>query len=683
MDLRSPIVRLTATKADTITKLHSVGIVTYLDLLFYAPIRYEDYGQLVRVDDAQDALQVTITGNVVKTATRYIRSNFIIFSAVVADETGTIECVWYNQRFLQSVIKVGGYVSISGVVKTNLKGVKQLMVNSYEVLKPNMPRIHTLGIRPVYSERGGISSRSLREKIYTLLQEINIADAHIAEYLPEVLRINLSIASYSETIKSLHMPKTPEEGLIAKERYTLDELLIMQLASYFVKKDWETQKLSHIFLVKKYKKKLNTLLNSLPYALTGAQQKVIDDIFSDVESDIAMNRFIQGDVGSGKTIVAAFASYICFLNGYTTLVMAPTEILAQQHVQTFTSLFAKLNMPVYLKTSSKKLKDLQVKYPCIIIGTHALITSDLDYKNVGLVIIDEQHRFGVKQRATLKEKGIHPHLLTMTATPIPRTVLLTMHGELATSVLNEMPKSRLPIKTFYVTEAKRASSYEWIKREIIGLGQQVFYVCPLVSESEHESMKDIKAVTQEYETLQKKVFPNFRIALLHGKMKPKEKDIIMQDFKDKKYDILVSTSVIEVGIDVPNATVIIIEGCERYGLSQLHQLRGRVGRGSLQSYCLLSSEKAGTKYNPRIEFFITHSSGLDLAEYDFKNRGPGDMFGVSQSGYSAATEAFSNMFLIEKAQKLKELIITKYPKVLQHVYIKNKLALYTDKISRD
>ena len=404
-------------------------------------------------------------------------------------------------------------------------------------------------------------------------------------------------------------------------------------------------------------------------------------MLKDLQSGRAMNRLLQGDVGSGKTIVATAGMYLAYLNGYQSVLLAPTEILAQQHFATVSKLLAPLGVKIELITGSTKHESRSKQthdssliihnssQPNIFIGTHALLRENVTFNNLGLIVIDEQQRFGVKQRAVLREKGENPHLLTMTATPIPRTIALTMYGDLDVSYLNEMPKGRKVVKTWLVSEEKRLSSYDWMKKEILETDSQVFIVCPFIEES--ENMTTVKAATKEFEYLSKEVFPDLKLALLHGRQKAKEKDEILKDFKEKKYHILIATPVVEVGIDIPNATVIVIEAAERFGLSQLHQLRGRVGRSDKQSYCLLFTESKNPQTRERLKALETIHSGSDLAELDLKLRGAGEMYGIAQHGRASFRFAsFSDSESIAKAQSEARAL---YPNLHQYPLLQAKI----------
>jgi ATP-dependent DNA helicase RecG len=464
---------------------------------------------------------------------------------------------------------------------------------------------------------------------------INLIEKLNLEFFPkEILQYN-RLLDENIAYKNIHFPENKYLAKQARERLAFDELFIIQLSANIIKKQWEKETVGNqFFLSAPIKEKINQFIANLPFELTNAQKRVWLEIQNDLTKTKPMNRLLQGDVGSGKTIVCALASYLAYLNGFQSLIMAPTEILANQHYFTLTNLFSGLPLKIGLQTGSKKItkktKEIIENYD-IIVGTHALINEKINFKKVGLVIIDEQHRFGVKQRALLKEKGINPHLLTMTATPIPRTIALTLYGELDLSIIDEMPKGRLPVKTYLVPNEKRDKGYQWIKDKIKETGGQVFIICPLIEESEVETMKSVKAATIEYEKI-KKIFSPYKVGLLHGKMSAKEKDIILNDFKNRKFDILVSTPVVEVGIDIPNAVIMIIEGADRFGLAQLHQLRGRVGRGEKQAYCFLFTEKNDENTLKRLNFFAQNNNGLKLAEFDLQHRGPGEIYGTKQHG---------------------------------------------------
>lgn len=609
----------------TINKLKLLGINTYFDLLNYFPFRYEDYSIISKIKDIQPGETVTVTGLIIDTKFQVTKTHLKIQVFKLTDETGEIEIAFYNQPFLYRMLKKGMTASFAGKIE---KYGKKLVMKpkEYEIDKPIK---HTGRLVPIYPEKRGLSSRTIREKIYYILASGNI---EISNQLTETLPNNIisfnNLVSREFAYKKIHFPESKEDIKKARERLSFDELFNIQLSSYLVKKEWEKEKVGHQFKIKNLELKIKNFIDRLPFNLTKAQKRVWSEILTDLQKAKPMNRLLQGEVGSGKTVIAALSSYLSYLNGYQSLLMAPTEILANQHYQTLNQLFKKSEVKVGLQTASNKITN----YCDIIVGTHALISKKTNFSKVGLVIVDEQHRFGVKQREEIKNKGINPHILTMTATPIPRTVALTLYGELDISVLDEMPVGRLPVKTFFVPKQKRISGYEWIKFQITKNHSQVFIVCPLIEESEIETMKSIKAAKKEYEDLLR-IFTGFKLGLLHGKMKAREKEKIMTYFKNNKIDILVTTPVVEVGVDNPNATVMVVEGAERFGLAQLHQLRGRVGRGIKQSYCFLFSEAESPNVVNRLKFFSKTLNGNVLAEEDLKIRGPGDLYGIKQHGF--------------------------------------------------
>ena len=686
---KSPIENLPSTSAITIKRLKSIGIETYWDLLNYFPFRYENYSLISPIDKVQNGETVTIKGKILKIINLYTKTGLKIQKAKVSDDSGNVNVVWYNQPYLLRVLRPGLNISLSGDVKGFFNDIS-IEVKEYEIIDTlNAQTIHTGRLVPVYSEKKGLSARLLREKIFFLINHI-ATDRYqygISEFYPaEIVSFN-KLLNEKEAYEQIHFPQNSEIVKKARERLAFDELFTIQLSARLIRNEWNKENVANPFMVEtSLMTSLQEFINNLPFELTSAQKRSVAEIIADLQKSRPMNRFLEGDVGSGKTVVAAIACYLAYLNGYQSLFMAPTEILAMQHYQTIQKLFKKEKLKIAIQTGSqKKLRSQQkIRDYDIIIGTHALLTKGLKFDRVSFVVIDEQHRFGVVQRAMLKEKGINPHLLTMTATPIPRTVALTIYGELDLSVIDEMPKGRLPVKTFLVPKEKRESGYDSIKKQIIKYKTQVFIICPLIEESEVETMKSVKAATKEFERLKKEVFPEFKLGLLHGKIKSKEKERIMQDFKDKKLDILVATSVVEVGIDISNATIMMIEGAERFGLAQLHQLRGRVGRGDIQSYCLLYTESTSENVIERLQLFTRTQNGIQVAEYDLKLRGPGEIFGSRQHGYlDLKVASLSDFVLIDKSKKAVNYFLTKYS-IAKFPEIKKRLDEYRVKqISRD
>ncbi|MEK7633875.1 MAG: ATP-dependent DNA helicase RecG [Patescibacteria group bacterium] len=665
--LEIPIENLPATSPVTICKLKSLGINTYSDLLNYFPYRYEDYSIISTIDKLQQEETVTVIGKIVEAKNQYTRNGLRIQKVIVADQTGKIEVNWFNQPYLIRLFKIGSTISVAGIVrqfgsKLTLEPKEYEIINFDRSIDRNILK-HTGRIIPIYSEKKGLSTKTIRDKIHAILNSTAAVMCRVAEMLPgEIISFN-NLSDEHWAYRQIHFPDNLNFANKAKERLSFDELFNLQLANNLIKKEWQKERVGNKFTLDSNSVQLiNRLINSLPFKLTNDQNKVVKEIINDLKKIIPMNRFLQGDVGSGKTVVASIACYLSFLNGYQSIIMAPTEILAQQHYETIKNLFSKLDtLKVGLITGSNKNKKNNYS---VIIGTHALLNQKLKLKQVGLVIIDEQHRFGVNQRALLKEKALNPHLLTMTATPIPRTVALTLYGELDLSYIEEMPRGRLPVKTYFVPKTKRLACYQWIKLQVTSYRSQVFIVCPLIEESESETLKSIKAAKIEFENL-KKIFTDVEtrhaLSLLHGRMKSVEKDQVMSDFKNKKIDILVSTPVVEVGIDIPGATIMLIEGAERFGLAQLHQLRGRVGRSDKQSYCFLFSEKKDLGISERLNFFAKNNNGNKLAEYDLKSRGAGNIFGIEQHGFvNLKIASLTDYELINKTKKAVEYFVSKY-----------------------
>ena len=689
--LNTSISSLPSTSSITIKKLQSLDIKTYFDLLNYFPSRYEDYSIISKIDKIQIGEIVTISGKIIEAKNQYTRSRITIQKIVITDDTGTVEVNWFNQPYLIRVLKVGETISVAGLVKQF--GAKiSIEPKEYEI---GTKKIHTGRLVPIYSEKKGLSTKTIRDKIHAILVLTSEVGTRVAETLPSEIVSYNNLIEENEAYRQIHFPDNLDLANKARERLAFDELFNLQLANNLVKKEWKKEKVGNIFKISNFKFQISNFIANLPFKLTNDQNKVIEEIISDLKKTTPMNRFLQGDVGSGKTIVAAIACYLSFLNGYQSIIMAPTEILANQHYESILKLFkntkiGKLPKISLITGSTKKTRvgkpdpyELRTTNFNILIGTHALLSKQNKFNKVGLVVIDEQHRFGVEQRALLKEKSLNPHILTMTATPIPRTVALTLYGELNLSYIEEMPKGRQVIKTFLVPKEKRVKGYEWIKKQIKENKSQVFIVCPLIEESESETLKSIKAVKVEFENI-KKIFAGFKLGLLHGKLKSLEKNQIMEDFKNKKIDILVSTPVVEVGIDIPDATIMIVEGAERFGLASLHQLRGRVGRSDKQSYCLLFSENLSEKTTKRLEYFCKNNLGVKLAEFDLKNRGAGNIFGTEQHGFVNLKIAnLADFELIDKTKKAVEYFVGKY-EIGEWGELKERIKEYKgNRISRD
>ncbi len=567
-------------------KLEKLEIETIFDLLHHLPFRYEDRRITTPINQIKTGNLISVVGTISEIKNEYTKSGKVIQKGELTDETGKIMVIWFNQRYLARTITSGSKVSLYG--KADWFGRK------LAIISPQIGDTDTAGtIVPIYPETAGLTSKWFRKKIREIL-DLNILDEEL-----------------SLSLRNVHFPKELYEVDKYRRNLAFNELLKLETESQKRRQDWQNRGVAYKIQIDK--SQITKFVESLPFKLTASQSLAIDEILADLEKPVAMNRLLEGDVGSGKTVVAAIAALVCKLNNFQTLIMAPTQILAQQHYDTLIKLLAPFDVTIGLMTSQIKISG------DVIVGTQALLSEN--HENVGLVIIDEQHKFGVAQRTLLQHKGGTPHVLTMTATPIPRTLALVLYGDLDLSVLTEMPTGRKQIKTWIVPEEKRASAIEWIKKQ----NTQVFWVCSLIDES--ESLGAIRAVNTEFELL-KKAFNGLSLGLLHGRMK--NKDEVINKFRNNEIDILVSTPVVEVGMDIPNAGIMVVEDAYRFGLSSLHQLRGRVGRAGQQGYCLLFS----TQDTARLKAMENNFIGSQLAQIDFEIRGAGNIYGLSQHGRS-------------------------------------------------
>jgi len=657
-------------------RLEKLGITTIEDLLFHFPFRYDDFSIISPIGHVQAGEIVTVQGVVEKITNSYTKSGKKIQKAEISDSSGKIEAIWFNQPYLAKTIKTGDKYNFSG--KVDWFGHLKVFVSpEFEIVKllpqnfqlSSLANIHTGRLVPVYNETYGISSKWLRSRIKMALEDLG---EKTEEFLPEEILKKEDLIAEKEALWQIHFPKNKEMAEKAKNRLAFDELFLIQLSGLSRKKEWQEKVLGKPFFVDQ--KKLLQFTGSLPFFLTNAQKKSLREILTDLEKPIPMNRLLQGDVGSGKTVVAAAAAYVAFLNGQQTLFMAPTEILANQHYATLKTLLTPLGVCVELVTGSHKeisnFKFLpagrqgQILNSKVVVGTHALLYQDFASKNIGLVIVDEQHRFGVEQRLLLSQKGLNPHFLTMTATPIPRTIALTLFGDLDLSVIDEMPEGRLKVKTWVVPKEKRDKAYKWIKERIKDTPEQTFIICPLIEES--ETLSTVRAATKEFETLSKVIFPDLRLGLLHGRINSKEKEEVLGKFKKGELDVLVATPVVEVGIDISNATIMVIEAADRFGLAQLHQLRGRVGRSNLQSYCFLFTENETPLVVERLKALEKTNIGMELSEIDLKLRGPGEIYGTRQHGLpDLKVASFSNLELIQKTREYAQTIIDSHSSLIK------------------
>ncbi|MFH1536365.1 MAG: ATP-dependent DNA helicase RecG, partial [Patescibacteria group bacterium] len=615
-----PISELSGVGQATAAKLKKINLETISDLILYYPKEWKDLTNISNICDLQDGEEVTIKATIELIESKRAwkkRMNFC--EALVHDDTGSIKILWFNQTYITKTLSPQDEIYLSGKVNTNKYG--QHMTNPVYEKTNKKETTHTARIVPSYPLTKGVTHKQLRFLISNALEKAD----KIPEWMPEKIIKKYNLCDLAWAYKNLHFPDNFSDLEVAKNRLKFDELFLIQLYSQKSREELKKQKATKI---KFHEGKIKQFVESLPFKLTDDQKKASFKILKDLEKEKPMNRLLEGDVGSGKTIVAAIAMLNVALNGQQSVFMAPTEILAEQHYKTLSELLPDEKISLITKSKKKKLLNSN-----IFIGTHALIQKTVEFEDLALAIIDEQHRFGVDQRKTLKDKSgdnkTIPHLLSMTATPIPRSLALTIYGDLDLSIILEKPKNRKPIISKLVNENKRENAYQFINNQI-KKGQQVFVICPLIEESDKLG---VKSVTEEYKKLSKDIFPDLRIEMLHGKLKSDEKEQIMNDFHDKKNDILVSTSVIEVGIDIPNATVMMIEGADRFGLAQLHQFRGRVGRSDIQSYCFVFTDNKTQKTKERLNLFVQSDNGFELAEYDLQLRGPGDVYGTQQSGF--------------------------------------------------
>lgn len=623
-------------------QLNKLGIYTAYDLIMYLPKKHIDYSTRTLIKNLKPEAETTIFGYIKSVSSFNSKNNLSILKVKVADETGSITLNFFNAKAnkftmarQKTMFPVNAGIMVSGKVKLNKYDNKLTLdkptysIMTGEFLENSNSNLNLGRIVPIYTVSENLSIKVLRRAIYNTLE---IFKDKIDNILPDFIIKKYGLLDKSIAIREVHFPESQET--LAKARFSLifEELFLMQLKLLRIRN--ENRARNDAIALKVHKDGLvQNFIKNLPFELTHAQKNAINEILNDLDSDMPMARLLQGDVGSGKTVVATIMLLAGVECGYQGAFMAPTEILAQQHYNNLVEWLTPMGLSVglFLGSQTKKVrekfqKDLLNGQMHIAVGTHALIQEKIDFNNLGAIVVDEQHRFGVKQRNLLKKKSQNPQMLTMTATPIPRTLALSIHGDLDLTVIDELPKGRLPIKTALTGSHK--SVYELVRKEV-NAGRQAYIVYPLIEESETLSAK---AATIEAEKLQREIFPEYRIGLLHGKLKNSEKDEVMKDFKNKKYDILVSTTVVEVGVDVPNATVMVIENAERFGLSQLHQLRGRVGRSSLQSYCVLVSNTRSQETRERLNIMTQTNDGFVIAEKDLELRGPGEFLGTRQSG---------------------------------------------------
>ena len=644
--LDEPITTLKGISANLATKFRRLGVRTVRDLLYFFPRRHIDYSKRKTIAQLEVGEEQTVVATVWE-AREAILGGRRSTEAVVGDETGNMRVVWFNQPYLAKKLRTNSQLVLSGKVSA-FKGVKVFQSPEYEPLASE-ELTHTGRLIPLYPLTGGLSPRVVRRLVK---ETVDVWAPRLSDFLPDGVRRPAQLLELSEAIKQAHYPESEPLKDSARRRLAFDELFLIQLGLLQRRRDWqESGKANPIEPDHNY---VEAFLDSLPFALTRAQRRALEEILADLAKVRPMSRLLQGEVGSGKTVVAAAALMATVASGYQGAFMAPTEILAEQHfsnisrilagagrqedeephIRTFSSLLPRPITVAMLTGGMTTAEKKRVHRAIvegevdIVIGTHALIQREVRFGQLGLAIVDEQHRFGVMQRSALRQKGESPHLLVMTATPIPRSLALTLYGDLDLSVIDELPPGRQQIKTKWLEPEDRDKAYRFLHKEIVE-GRQAFIICPLIEESE---AIEAKAAVREYERLSRDVFTDLRLGLLHGRLKAAEKEEVMRRFRERELDILVATPVVEVGIDVPNATVMLIEGADRFGLAQLHQFRGRVGRGEQQSYCILVADSPSQEGRERLSLLERTQDGFDLAEEDLRLRGPGEFFGTRQSG---------------------------------------------------
>lgn len=608
-------------------QLARLGLHTVEDLFYHQPHRYEDRSHLATIASLRPGLKQTTQGVVLALSEkRYGKHQFV---AALSDDTGVLQAIWFGQRFLRRVIRRGTRLIVHGRIER--AGVVQMVVDEHEILTGDEDdTLHTGRIVPMHPATEGLSPRVLRTIIARALDEY--LDG-LPELLPDQIRVQQGLMGRQEAVRNLHFPASMDDAVAAHRRLAFDELLVLQLGVLMRKQAVRTVEKGSRY--KRRDELLAQFVATLPYSLTGAQRQVLDDVSRDLYSPRPMNRLLQGDVGSGKTVVAAAALWLCVGGGCQGALMAPTEILAEQHYLTFRRLLAPLGVRLALVTGSRKKPDrdrireaLAAGEVDVAVGTHALLEEGVEFARLGLVVVDEQHKFGVLQRAELRQKGEHPDVLVMTATPIPRTLSMTLYGDLDASVLDEMPPGRGVIKTYVRGPEKRPEVYQWVRHQV-DTGHRAYVVCPLIEESDK---LQAEAAMHLAERLRAEVFDGVTVGLLHGRMRPDDKDAAMEQFRTGAIRVLVATPVIEVGIDVPEATIMIVEDADRFGLAQLHQLRGRVGRGPQTSFCVLLSSAMTDTARMRLETMAQTSDGFVIAQRDLELRGPGELMGTRQHG---------------------------------------------------
>ncbi|KPL74360.1 hypothetical protein ADN00_13780 [Ornatilinea apprima] len=674
VELSAPLTVLSGIGSKKYAQLKKLGLETIGDLLYFFPRRYDDYSKLKPINRLEYGEKVTVIGTVMSESTRTSRGGKTITELIVSDTTSFLRVNFFNNPYAAARYKTGDQLVLSGKIDTYLG---RLVMNHPDIELIDQQHLHTNRIVPVYPLVEGITQKDIRSHVSRVVERYAPL---VADPLPSFIRKEAGIPDLRRALQQVHYPDNEDLLKQARRRFAFEEIFYIQLGVLSQKRSWKAASAASYSITDDY---LAQQIQRLPFPLTGAQRRVLDEIRADLASGSPMNRLLQGDVGSGKTIIAALAVLVIAQNNAQSAIMAPTSILADQHYRNLTRLLTQpiaedeqpplrpeeIRLLVGDTPESERqeiragLSSGEIK---LLIGTHALIEDGVEFNQLQLAVIDEQHRFGVNQRARLRAKGQNPHLLVMTATPIPRSMALTVYGDLDLSIMDEMPQGRQPVNTHVLSPRERERAYSLIQSQITS-GHQAFIICPLVEQPDDDQPDpdlEKKAAVQEYERLQTSVFPHLKLGLLHGRMKPDEKDAVMRKFQQKVFDILVSTSVVEVGVDIPNATVILIEGANRFGLAQLHQFRGRVGRGGDAAYCILVPEKEDAVENERLMVMTQTNDGFVLAEKDLEQRGPGQFLGTRQSGFSELKMAsLSDVHLIEKARGLAHQLFERDPEL--------------------
>lgn len=678
MRLDSDVIELNSIGEQRAKKLHIIGIDTVKDLIEHFPRDYDDRSHIKKIKELSVNEENTFLAKIEGSGENIRIQNKILTRVKLKDDTAVITALWYNQPYRKTALELRAEYLFTGKVQ---KKYSKLEVISPEFEKVSENELLSGGrIIPIYATTAGMSQKILRTLIKTTLESTK---NQLADFIPMWIRKKYQLCDRNFAIENIHFPESNDSFFIARKRLVFEELFLLQTALFQIKAALNTGKKGIKFQkIEVYQK----LIAVLPFSLTNAQKKVLEEIKQDMTNGKIMNRLVQGDVGSGKTAVAMLSAFIAIQNGCQAALMAPTEVLAQQHYEAFSALFCQFGIKTVLLTGSltkkekeKVLFDICTGEAQMILGTHAVIQKNVVFQKLGLVITDEQHRFGVRQRAVLSEKGNNPHVLVMTATPIPRTLALILYGDLDISIIDELPPGRQTIDTRAVPPSYHERIYTFIKKEL-EQGQQAYIICPMIEENEK---LELQSVLNYHEKISKTVFQNYQTACLHGKMKPKEKQTIMEAFAKGEIHILVSTTVIEVGINVPNATIMLIENAERFGLAQLHQLRGRVGRGSKQSYCILVCDSKNKIAAERMNVMKKTADGFQISEMDLKLRGPGEFFGTRQHGLPELKIAnlYKDIQLLKQSQEAAELLLQKDENLEEepHFLLKKELKLFFTK----